>query len=293
MNINKKRFNTYKEISILIILIPMIFILLDTIGRMNYKISNKNFLESIFNTAFIHREIIVKTILLLLVVFIISKIKVIKEKFILGDFKVIIGYTILGVMGYKFFGEDYGIHKSLDVYIMIILALFLVVSGINDMTYSVENINADFEDKAIFESLIYSRIKYLGITYFIIYVLLISIENINTIITSSFIANMIENYNHHYNNTARIISILGIIMALVLIFMIRKSFYTLNLCYEEYNYIIEHKTFIEDIKRDMNNINNKINSTNKYFNNKFRKLEDKKAQVFLKGMIDIFKNNKK
>lgn len=293
MNIEQKRFSTYKEISILIILIPMLFIILDTIGRMNASINNKNFLEEIFNFAFIHREIIVKTVLLLLVVFIVSKIKIIKEKFILGDFKVIIGYTVLGVIGYKFFGSEYGLYKSLDIYIMSIIALFLVVSGINDMVSSVDSIDTTYEEKASFEKLIYSRIKCLGIAYFIIYVVLISIENIKTILTSSFIARMIEDYSQYYNNTARIISVLGIIIALVLIFMIRKSFHTLNLCYEEYNYIIKHKTFIEDIKKDINRINNRINSTNKYFNNKFRKLEDKKAQVFLKGMFDLFKDNKK
>lgn len=288
----RKNFNNYKEISILIMLIPMLFILIDTLGRMNSKINNKNLFEFIFNKIFIYRELIVKFILVIAVVFIVSKIKIIKEKFILGDFKIIIGYTILGTISYKFFGGEYGLNKSLDVYIMCIIAMILVLSGISDIIASVDNININVEEKSNFEKLVYTRVKYLGITYFIIFVILISIENINSIMSSSIVVNMVNNYSQHYNTIARIISVLGVFIAIALIVMIRKSFYNLNLCYEEYIYIIKHKTFIEEIKKDMDFVNLKVESNKKYFNNKFRKLEDKKAQVFLKGIYELFKGNK-
>lgn len=288
----RKNFNNYKEISILIMLIPMLFILIDTLGRMNSKINNKNLFEFIFDKIFVYRELIVKFILVIAVVFIVSKIKIIKEKFILGDFKVIIGYTILGTISYKFFGSEYGLNKSLDVYIMCIIAMILILSGISDIIASVDNININIEEKSNFEKLVYTRVKYLGITYFIIFVILISIENINSIMSSSIVVNMVKDYNQHYTYVARIISVLGVLVAITLIIMIRKSFYNLNLCYEEYIYIIKHKTFIEEIKKDMDFVNLKVESNKKYFNNKFRKLEDKKAQVFLKGIYELFKGNK-
>ncbi|MDZ4994158.1 hypothetical protein GNF80_14450 [Clostridium perfringens] len=288
----RKKFNNYKEISILIMLIPMLFILIDTLGRMNSKINNKNLFEFIFDKIFVYRELIVKFILVIAVVFIISKIKIIKEKFILGDFKVIIGYTILGTISYKFFGSEYGLNKSLDVYIMCIISMILILSGISDIIASVDNININVEEKSNFEKLVYTRVKYLGITYFIIFVILISIENINIIMSSSIVVNMVKDYNQHYTYMARIISVLGVFVAITLIIMIRKSFYNLNLCYEEYIYIIKHKTFIEEIKKDMDFVNLKVESNKKYFNNKFRKLEDKKAQVFLKGIYELFKGNK-
>ncbi|HHD2770110.1 TPA: hypothetical protein ACOTG1_003346, partial [Clostridium perfringens] len=187
----RKNFNNYKEISILIMLIPMLFILIDTLGRMNSKINNKNLFEFIFNKIFIYRELIVKFILVIAVVFIVSKIKIIKEKFILGDFKIIIGYTILGTISYKFFGGEYGLNKSLDVYIMCIIAMILILSGISDIIASVDNININVEEKSNFEKLVYTRVKYLGITYFIIFVILISIENINSIMSSSIVVNMV------------------------------------------------------------------------------------------------------
>ena len=77
----RRDFNNYKEISILIMLIPMLFILVDTLGRINSKINNKNLLETIFNEIFIYREFIVKIIIIMVVIFVISKIKIIKEKF--------------------------------------------------------------------------------------------------------------------------------------------------------------------------------------------------------------------
>lgn len=288
----RKNFNNYKEISILIMLIPMLFILIDTLGRMNSKINNKNLFEFIFDKIFVYRELIVKFILVIAVVFIVSKIKIIKEKFILGDFKVIIGYTILGTISYKFFGSEYGLNKSLDVYIMCIIAMILILSGISDIIASVDNINISVEEKSNLEKLVYTRVKYLGITYFIIFVILIAIENINSIMSSSVVVNMVDNYSQHYNTIARIISVLGVFIAITLIIMIRKSFYNLNLCYEEYIYIIKHKTFIEEIKKDIDFVNLKVESNKKYFNNKFRKLEDKKAQVFLKGIYELFKGNK-
>lgn len=288
----RKNFNNYKEVSILIMLIPMLFILIDTLGRMNSKINNKNLFEFIFNKVFVHRELIVKFILVIAVIFIVSKIKVIKEKFILGDFKVIIGYTILGIISYKFFGSEYGLNKSLDVYIMCIIAMVLILSGISDIISSVDNININVEEKSNLEKLAYTRVKYLGITYFIIFVILIAIENINSIMSSSVVVDMVNNYNQHYNTIARIISVLGVFIAITLIFMIRKSFYNLNLCYEEYIYIIKHKTFIEDVKKDIDFVNLKVESNKKYFNNKFKKLEDKKTQVFLKGVYELFKGNK-
>lgn len=293
MELGRKRFDTYKELSIVIILIPMFFILIDTLGKINSRIYDKNLFEYVMNLAFIKREIIVKVVLLLLVLFIISKIKVIKEKFILGDFKVTIGYTTLGILAYKFFGTEYRLEKSLDIYVMCLIGLFLIVSGINDMTSSIENIDVSSEEKCIFDGQIYSRVKYLGIMYFIVYILLISLENINTIISSDLVMNMIDNYTSHYNNMARVMSVLGVLVALILIFAIRKSFNSLSLCYEEYIYIIKHKTFIEDIKKDITFINRKIESSNKYFNKKFKTLEDKKVQVLIKGMFDLFKNDKK
>lgn len=292
MEINKKRFNTYKELSIVIILVPMLFILIDTLGRINSRIYYKNIFEHLINMAFMEKEIIVKVVLLLVIAFVISKIKVIKEKFILGDFKVIIGYTILGIIAYKFFGTKYELYQSLDIYIMCLIGLFLIVSGINDMTSSVDNIDITLEEKCVFESEIYSRVKYLGIMYFIVYILLICIENINTIIASEFVMSMIDNYSSQYNNMARVMGVLGILVALLFIFAIRKSFYSLNLCYEEYIYIVKHKTFIEEIKKDVEFVNHKVESSNKYFNKKFKNLEDKKAQVLIKGMFDLFKNNK-
>ncbi len=293
MEINKRSFNTYKELSIVTILIPMFFILIDTLGRINSRIYDKNLFEYLINLAFMKREIIVKGIVVLLVIFIILKIKVIKEKFILGDFKITIGYTILGILAYKFFGTEYMLHKSLDIYIMCLIGLFLIVSGINDMTSSIDNIDVSLEEKCIFDKEIYSRVKYLGIMYFIVYILLISLENINIIISSDFVINIIDNYSSHYNNMARIIAVFGILIALILIFTIRKSFNSLNLCYKEYIYIIKHKTFIEEIKNDITFVNRKIESSNKYFNKKFKNLEDKKAQVLIKGLFDLFKSDKK
>ncbi len=45
MTMERKNFNNYKEVSLLIMLIPMLFILIDTLGRMNSKINNKNYLK--------------------------------------------------------------------------------------------------------------------------------------------------------------------------------------------------------------------------------------------------------
>lgn len=288
----RKNFNNYKEVSILIMLIPMLFILIDTLGRMNSKINNKNLFEVIFNEVFVYRELIVKFILIIAVIFIVFKIKVIKEKFILGDLKVIIGYTILGIIIYKFFGSQYGLSKSLDSYIMCIISMILILSGISDTISSVDNISINIDEKSNFEKLVYARVKYLGVTYFIIFSILIAIENINSIMSSSIIINMVNDYNKHYNHMARIISVLGIAVVIILIFMIRKSFYNLNLCHEEYIYIIKHKTFTEEIKKEIDFVNLKVESSRKYFNNKFKKLDDKKAQVLLKGIFDMFKDNK-
>ncbi|EGT3617314.1 hypothetical protein FHH43_13970 [Clostridium perfringens] len=288
----RKNFNNYKEVSILIMLIPMLFILIDTLGRMNSKINNKNLFEVIFNEVFVYRELIVKFILIIAVIFIVFKIKVIKEKFILGDLKVIIGYTILGIIIYKFFGSQYGLSKSLDAYIMCIISMILILSGISDTISSVDNISINIDEKSNFEKLVYARVKYLGVTYFIIFSILIAIENINSIMSSRIIINMVNDYNKHYNHMARIISVLGIAVVIILIFMIRKSFYNLNLCHEEYIYIIKHKTFTEEIKKEIDFVNLKVESSRKYFNNKFKKLDDKKAQVLLKGIFDMFKDKK-
>ena len=276
MAMERKNFNNYKEVSLLIMLIPMLFILIDTLGRMNSKINNKNLFEIIFNEIFLYREVIVKFIIAIVVIFVITKIKIIKEKFILGDFKIIIGYTTLGVISYKFFGSEYGLSKSLDVEIM----------------SSIDNININIEEKSNFERLVYTRVKYLGIIYFIIFAILIAIENLNSIMSSDFIVSLISNYNQHYNNMARVISVLGVVLIVALILIIKKSFSNLNLCYEEYIYIIKHKTVTEEIKKDIDFVNLKVEANKKYINNKFKKLEDKKAQVLLKGIFDLFKDNK-
>ncbi|EOU1946194.1 hypothetical protein DMN29_13580, partial [Clostridium perfringens] len=143
-----KNFNNYKEVSLLIMLIPMLFILIDTLGRMNSKINNKNLFEIIFNEIFLYREVIVKFIMAIVVIFVISKIKIIKEKFILGDFKIIIGYTTLGIISYKFFGSEYGLSKSLDVYVMCIIAMIFILSGIREIISSIDNININIEEKS-------------------------------------------------------------------------------------------------------------------------------------------------
>ncbi|WP_415314745.1 hypothetical protein, partial [Clostridium perfringens] len=216
----------------------------------------------------------------------------IKEKFILGDFKIIIGYTTLGVISYKFFGSEYGLSKSLDVYVMCIIAMIFILSGIREIMSSIDNININIEEKSNFERLVYTRVKYLGIIYFIIFAILIAIENLNSIMSSDFIVSLISNYNQHYNNMARVISVLGVVLIVALILIIKKSFSNLNLCYEEYIYIIKHKTVTEEIKKDIDFVNLKVEANKKYINNKFKKLEDKKAQVLLKGIFDLFKDNK-
>lgn len=292
MRDERKDFNNYKEVSILIMLIPMLFILIDTLGRMNSNINNKNLFEIIFNEVFLYREFIVKFIMLIVIVFIISKIKAIKEKFILGDFKIIIGYTIIGIISYKFFGSEYGILKSLDVYVMFIISMVLILSGIREVISSIDNISVSIEEKCNFEKLVYTRVKYLGIIYFIIFSILIALENINLIMSSNFVVGLISNYNQQYNNMARIISILGVALLIFLLFIIKKSFANLNLCYEEYIYIIKHKTVTEEIKKDIEFVNLKVEANKKYINNKFKRLEDKKAQVLLKGVFDLFKDNK-
>ena len=282
MATERKNFNNYKEVSLLIMLIPMLFILIDTLGRMNSKINNKNLFEIIFNEIFLYREVIVKFIMAIVVIFVISKIKIIKEKFILGDFKIIIGYTTLGIISYKFFGSAYGLSKSLDVYVMCIISMIFILSGIREIMSSIDNININIEEKSNFE----------GIIYFIIFAILIAIENLNSIMSSDFIVSLISNYNQHYNNMARVISVLGVVLIVALILIIKKSFSNLNLCYEEYIYIIKHKTVTEEIKKDIDFVNLKVEANKKYINNKFKKLEDKKAQVLLRGIFDLFKDNK-
>lgn len=289
----RRDFNNYKEISILIMLIPMLFILVDTLGRINSKINNKNLLETIFNEIFIYREFIVKIIIIMVVIFVISKIKIIKEKFILGDFKIIVGYTLLGVISYKFFGSEYELFKSLDVYLMCIIGMIFILSGVREALSSIDNISVSKEEKKNFEILLHKRVKYLGIMYFVVFSILIGIENLNNIVSSDFIRGFINNYSQHYNNLARFISVLGVFLIIALIIIIKKSFSSLNLCYEEYIYIIKHKTFTEEIKKEINFVNLKVESNKKYINNKFKRLEDKKAQVLLKGVFDLFKDNKR
>lgn len=289
----RRDFNNYKEISILIMLIPMLFILVDTLGRINSKINNKNLLETIFNEIFIYREFIVKIIIIMVVIFVISKIKIIKEKFILGDFKIIVGYTLLGVISYKFFGSEYELFKSLDVYLMCIIGMIFILSGVREALSSIDNISVSKEKKKNFEILLHKRVKYLGIMYFVVFSILIGIENLNNIVSSDFIRGFINNYSQHYNNLARFISVLGVFLIIALIIIIKKSFSSLNLCYEEYIYIIKHKTFTEEIKKEINFVNLKVESNKKYINNKFKRLEDKKAQVLLKGVFDLFKDNKR
>lgn len=274
-------------------LIPMLFILVDTLGRINSKINNKNLLETIFNEIFIYREFIVKIIIIMVVIFVISKIKIIKEKFILGDFKIIVGYTLLGVISYKFFGSEYELFKSLDVYLMCIIGMIFILSGVREALSSIDNISVSKEKKKNFEILLHKRVKYLGIMYFVVFSILIGIENLNNIVSSDFIRGFINNYSQHYNNLARFISVLGVFLIIALIIIIKKSFSSLNLCYEEYIYIIKHKTFTEEIKKEINFVNLKVESNKKYINNKFKRLEDKKAQVLLKGVFDLFKDNKR
>ena len=274
-------------------LIPMLFILVDTLGRINSKINNKNLLETIFNEIFIYREFIVKIIIIMVVIFVISKIKIIKEKFILGDFKIIVGYTLLGVISYKFFGSEYELFKSLDVYLMCIIGMIFILSGVREALSSIDNISVSKEEKKNFEILLHKRVKYLGIMYFVVFSILIGIENLNNIVSSDFIRGFINNYSQHYNNLARFISVLGVFLIIALIIIIKKSFSSLNLCYEEYIYIIKHKTFTEEIKKEINFVNLKVESNKKYINNKFKRLEDKKAQVLLKGVFDLFKDNKR
>lgn len=292
MIMERKNFNNYKEISLLIMLIPMLFILIDTLGRMNSKINNKNLFEIIFNEIFLYREVVFKFIIVISLIFVISKIKIIKEKFIIGDFKIIIGYTTLGVISYKFFGSEYGLSKSLDIYVMCIISMIFILSGIREIISSIDNINVNFEEKSNFERLVYIRVKYLGIIYFIIFLILIAIENLNSIMSSEFILDLISNYNQHYNNMTRVISILGVVLIVTIILIIKKLFSNLNLCYEEYIYIIKHKTVTEEVKKDIDFINLKFETNKKYINNKFKKLEDKKVQVLLKGIFDLFKYNK-
>ena len=52
------------------------------------------------------------------------------------------------------------------------------------------------------------------------------------------------------------------------------------------------KRTVEEIKKDIDFVNLKVEANKKYINNKFKKLEDKKAQVLLKGIFDLFKDNK-
>ncbi len=132
---------------------------------------------------------------------------------------------------------------------MCIISMIFILSGIREIMSSIDNIHINIEEKSNFERLVYTRVKYLGIIYFIIFAIVIAIENLNSIMSSDFIVSLISNYNQHYNNMARVISVLGVVLIVALILIIKKSFSKLNLCYEEYIYIIKHKTVTEEIKK--------------------------------------------
>lgn len=55
--------------------------------------------------------------------------------------------------------------------------MIFILSGIREIMSSIDNININIEEKSNFERLVYTRVKYLGIVYFIIFAILIAIEN--------------------------------------------------------------------------------------------------------------------
>lgn len=109
---------------------------------------------------------------------------------------------------------------------MCIIAMIFILSGIREIMSSIDNININIEEKSNFERLVYTRVKYLGIIYFIIFAILIAIENLNSIMSSDFIVSLISNYNQHYNNMARVISVLGVVLIVALILIIKNHFLT-------------------------------------------------------------------